>query len=110
MKSTQKPLFCNGTEYMNWTGKNCAVCIKSRSVRPSKRPQSALDEDAPNYKCSIERDIDWQMIGNDEVKQRSYDATRKADCPFKQTEYKRYPRRRKVQGVGDLFEDNLTKK
>lgn len=84
-------------------------CIKSRSVRPSKRPQSASDEDVPNYRCSIERHIDWQMIGNDEVSQRSYDATHKADCPFKQTEYKRYPRRRKMKGVGNLFENESNK-
>lgn len=109
MKSTQKQLFSNGTEYMNWTGNNCANCIKSRSIRPSKRPQSAFDEDVPNYRCSVEREIDWQMLGNSEVSQRSYDTTHNADCPFKQTEYKRFPRRRKVQGIGYLFEDNLTK-
>lgn len=109
MKTTQKPLFSNGTEYMNWTQRNCAQCVKSRSVRPSKCPQSALDEDTPNYRCSVEREIDWQMIGNDEVSQRSYDATHKTNCPFKQTEYKRYPRRRKVKGIGNLFEDENNK-
>lgn len=105
MKTTQKPLFSNGTEFTVWTGENCEQCIKSRSFCPSKRPQSAFDEDTPNYRCSIEREIDWQMIGNDEVAQRSYDATHMLNCPYKQTEYKRYPRRQKVKGVGNLFED-----
>lgn len=103
MKTTNKDCFSNGTEHMMWTDVNCCRCLKSRSYRPHSTPCGAFDDDAPNYRCAVERDIDAQMIGLDGINQRSYDATQHRICPYIQTEPKPV-KHRKIIGEQDLFE------
>lgn len=76
-KTTQKPMFSNGTEFSTWIEANCAHCRKFNSnALPSREDQTST------YKCAIQRDIEMQYLGLSEVYQRSYDATQQDKCPY----------------------------
>lgn len=82
MKTTTKPLFSCGTDGMEWMANNCGRCSK---VIPYDVQIESLDQ----YKCTIQRDIDLQIVGEDvEIDIKSYEATRHWDCPHRQTERK----------------------
>lgn len=76
-KTTQKPIFSNGSECFTWVEDNCACC---RKFRANALPTCG---DRPStYKCAIQRDIEMQYIGVQEVYQRSYDAVQQGRCPY----------------------------
>lgn len=81
MKTTLKSMFSNGTEFTSWQFRNCDKCVKASVYKEKKDVYT-------NYKCTIQRDIDGQVIGLQEVPLRSYNATQLADCPYRQTERK----------------------
>lgn len=92
MMKTTKPIFSNGTEAMDWIHFNCEQCVKAIRYGADVQIKSLKQ-----YRCAIQRDVDLQMIGCDEISQRSYDlATRNFDCPHKRTERKKYKRKRKM--------------
>lgn len=89
MKTTCEPMFSNGNEHLSWTTRNCDRCVK----------QSHYIEKTDSYttfKCSIDRDINGQIIGLHEVNIKSFEATQQKDCPYIQTERK-LPKRKKKQ-------------
>lgn len=91
MKKTTDQMFSNGTEYMQWTYRNCSRCIKR-----------IKDPNGVKFRCSVERDIYHAALGIGEVNLRSYNATQQRVCPYLKTE--RTPtKKRKVKGQGDLF-------
>lgn len=95
MRTTTKPCFSNGTEFMNWQGRNCAKCFKS--VHFNEKTGIF-----PRYKCQIQAQIEAQVAGLSEITLRTYVATQQSECPYKQTKRKQYPRKGKVSG--SLFE------
>ena len=58
-------MFSNGTEAMIWIGNNCDKCWKQSHYNEDKDRWS-------NDKCSIDRDIQSQRAGMDEIYERSY--------------------------------------
>lgn len=94
MKTTCEPMFSNGSELMTWTANNCDNCIK----------QSKYKEETDNYsefRCTIDRDINMQVIGVHEVSLRSYLVTQNSVCPYIQTERK-LPKKRKIKNQLEL--------
>lgn len=87
MKKTTKSCFSNGTDALDWQWRNCNKCIKGCA------------DDAPidKVRCSIQRDIftQWMGYGSEEINQKSYEAARSTDCPYKRTEYQ--PRKQRVE-------------
>lgn len=75
MKTTIKPCFSNGTEFMWWQDVNCCHCKKAVWYNEK------LDR-YPKYKCAVQRDIEAQAAGIDEINVRSYEAARQSRCPF----------------------------
>lgn len=72
MKTTEKPLFSNSSDFMSWTARNCDRCYKH--VEP--------DDDSPiGWRCAIDADIQGQVCGLMEINQRSFDIVRGGDCP-----------------------------
>lgn len=86
MKTTEKPCFSNGTEYMTWQEKNCYRCVKATWYNEKTK-------DFPPYRCQIQGQIDGQTVGLDEINQRTYEAAQQAECPYKKTERKIYKKR-----------------
>ena len=87
MKTTTKDCFSNGTEWMNWTARNCDRCWKSSRPKP--------DGDYTAYRCRINAQIDAQAVGISEISQRTYDIAHLRDCPHRQEQrpvYRRKPR------------------
>ena len=81
MKTTDKQLFSNGTEFTSWTFRNCDKCVK----------QSHYNEKTDTYSafiCSIDKDISMQQVGLNEVNLKSWETTQLKDCPYIQTERK----------------------
>lgn len=75
MKKTKQPCFSNCTEFMIWQDVNCLECKKATwyNERLGRYPQ---------YKCAVQKQIEGQAVGIEEVSQRTYDAAHKARCPF----------------------------
>lgn len=95
MRTTTKPCFSNGTEFMNWQDRNCNKCVKA--VHYNERSNTH-----PRYKCQVQAQIEGQAAGLAEITPRAYVATQQAECPHKQTKRKQYPRKGKASG--SLFE------
>lgn len=95
MKTTVSPCFSNGTEFMMWQDRNCCNCVKAVWYNEKK-------DHYPQYRCSIQRDIEGQAAGLYEINQKSYDVTRNAICPNLSTQRKVYKKR---IGIGNLFGD-----
>lgn len=96
MRTTTKPCFSNGTEFMNWQDRNCCKCVKS--VHFNEKTNTY-----PDYRCKIQEQIEGQSVGLVvEITLRTYIATQQAECPHKQTKRKQYPRKGKESG--NLFE------
>lgn len=94
MKTTCEPMFSNGSEHMTWTAHNCDKCLK----------QSKYKEKTDTYtgfRCSIDRDINAQIIGLHEISQKSYDTVQNSECPYIQTERK-LPKKRKIKNQLEL--------
>lgn len=81
MKTTDKPLFSNGTEFTSWTFRNCDKCVKQSHYNEKTDTYSA-------FRCSIDRDISMQQVGLNEVNLKSWETTQLKDCPYIQTERK----------------------
>lgn len=75
MKTTTKPCFNNSTEFMIWQEQNCCQCKKAiwYNERLGRYPQ---------YRCAVQRQVEEQVGGAEEVSQRTYAATQQANCPF----------------------------
>lgn len=75
MKKTNKPCFSNGTEFMVWQDENCLQCKKATwyNERLKRYPQ---------YRCAVQKQLEGQSIGIEEVSQRTYDAAQERRCPF----------------------------
>jgi hypothetical protein len=96
MKKAKYPSFSNGTEFMWWTGRNCDLCVKASHLR-----ESVAGEEYTAFRCAINKEITLECAGMIEnVSQRTYDICQKADCPYKQTERKKY---RKKDNSPTLF-------
>lgn len=75
MTSTSKPCFRSDKELMIWQENNCLQCTKAvwYNQRLKKMPQ---------YHCAIQKQIEAQAIGEMEINERTYDATRTNVCPM----------------------------
>lgn len=75
MKTTTKPCFNSSTEFMIWQERNCCQCKKAiwYNERLGRYPQ---------YRCAVQRQLEEQVGGIEEVSQRTYAATQQASCPF----------------------------
>lgn len=78
MKTTDKPLFSNGTEFTSWTFRNCDNCVKQSHYNEKNDTYS-------QFRCSIDRDISMQQVGLNEVNLKSWETTQLKDCPYIQT-------------------------
>lgn len=85
MKKTNKPCFSNGTEFMVWQDENCLQCKKATwyNERLKRYPQ---------YRCAVQKQLEGQSIGIDEVSQRTYDAAQQPRCPFFKSKVKEKPK------------------
>lgn len=75
MKKTKEPCFSNGTEFMVWQDENCLQCKKAVWYNEK------LDR-YPQYRCAVQKQIEGQAVGIDEISQRAYDAAHQRRCPF----------------------------
>jgi hypothetical protein len=53
MKTTDKPLFSNGTEFTLWQYRNCDNCVKQSRYNEKNDTYS-------QFRCTIDRDISMQ--------------------------------------------------
>jgi len=90
MKTTDLPLFSNGTELMWFQDRNCSKCIKAAAYNPRT-------EKYTSFKCTIDRDIHLQAAGLYEVNQQSYDICHLGICHNIQTERKKVVKKRKIK-------------
>ena len=90
MKTTTDPMFSNGSEFSGWQYHNCDRCQKSSKYNPKTDSYS-------QYRCSIQRDIDAQVIGCMDVSIRSYKVTQLSECQHIQTERKLVKKKRVVK-------------
>ena len=74
-KTTTKPCFSNGTEFMAWQDRNCCRCVKAVWFNEKKNA-------FPAYRCAVQGQIEGQAVGLDEVRERTYNATQQNDCPY----------------------------
>ena len=81
-------LFSNGTEFMWWQSKNCERCVKAVFYDEKNNRM-------PRYRCAVQEHIEFAAIDDGKGNKRDALATHSADCPFKQTERKHYPRKTK---------------
>jgi len=96
MKTTTEPMFSNASEFMSWSAANCEQCVK----------WSKYDEFTDTYtafKCSIDRDINAQIMGLHEVSQRSFDVTQERYCPYKCTKRKKVFKKRAIKNQLQLL-------
>ena len=77
-------LFSNATEFMIWQSKNCEWCAKA--VFYDER-----NNHMPRYRCAIQEHIEFAAVSDGMGNKRDAIATHSDECPFKQTERKRYP-------------------
>ena len=97
VKTTSDPMFSNGTEAMIWIGNNCDKCWKQSHYNEDKDRWS-------NDKCSIDRDIQSQMAGIDEIYERSYTMVKNNSiCPNRQAVKPTVHKRRISKVQSDLF-------
>lgn len=75
MKKTKEPCFSNGTEFMVWQDENCLQCKKAVWYNEK------LDC-YPQYRCAVQKQIEGQAVGIDEISQRTYEAAHQRRCPF----------------------------
>lgn len=75
MKKTTEPCFSNGTEFMVWQDENCCQCKKAVWYNEK------LDR-YPQYRCAVQKQIEGQAVGIDEINQRTYNAAHQRRCPF----------------------------
>lgn len=76
MKTTTYLLFSNGTDFMWWQDANCCRCRKA--VWYNEKTQSF-----PKYKCALQRDIEQQAGGIDEINIRTFNMIHGcAKCPM----------------------------
>jgi hypothetical protein len=96
MKKTEEPLFSNGTEFTCWIYRNCERCVKQSHFIDDIKGWS-------NFRCSIDRDIQLQLAGYDEVNKRSLETVQNNICPYIQTKWKRITKKRLIKGQSTLF-------
>ena len=67
--------FSNGAEFMQWQSRNCEQCIKAVWYNEKR-------DYYPEYRCSIQRDIEVKAMLGEQISNRSLNATQ-GDCPYK---------------------------
>jgi hypothetical protein len=75
MKTTEDPMFSNGTEFMIWTSRNCDICVKQSHYIEKK-------DEYTKFKCRIDADMSMQQAGLSEISIRSYETVRLDSCPY----------------------------
>jgi len=90
MERDRKQLFSNGTEFMNWQGNNCERCVKAVFYNEKKNT-------FPNYRCSVQRDIELAAVTDGCSGKRTYEAVQASVCPYIQYERKKYVKKDKNQ-------------
>jgi hypothetical protein len=89
MKTTSENCFSNGSEHCSWVERNCHDCIKQSHYKEKTDTYTA-------FKCTIDRDIQMQIIGLKEISLKSWEITQLMDCPNKTTERKKTFKKRKL--------------
>ena len=85
MKKTKEPCFSNGTEFMVWQDENCLQCKKAVWYNEK------LDR-YPQYRCAVQKQIEGQAVGIDEISQRAYEAAHQRRCPFFKSKVEEKPK------------------
>lgn len=85
MKKTKEPCFSNGTEFMVWQDENCLQCKKAVWYN------GKLDR-YPQYRCAVQKQIEGQAVGIDEISQRTYEAAHQRRCPFFKSKVEEKPK------------------
>ena len=99
-KNCTKPMFSSGSQCAFWMDANCDSCQKGSRYNEKNDTYTKM-------RCSIQIDIFTQYMGTgcDAVRQKSYDATRNEECPYKTPlGTKRGRKRKPVIGQTILFE------
>lgn len=92
-------LFSNGTEFDIWQSRNCEQCVKGVFYNEKK-------DTYPKYRCAVQKHIEEAFIGDGRGDKRTYDACRSSECPYKKTERKVYPRKKKDLSLALNFMDD----
>ncbi len=93
MKTTTQLCFSNGTDFMRWQDRNCCRCVKAVFYNEKK-------DFYPHYRCTVQGQIEGQAAGIYEISMRTYEAAKKVDCPYIQTERKKY--KKNIENQGEL--------
>lgn len=96
-KKAEYPAFSNGTEFSLWEARNCDECIKSSRYNPKTDTYT-------KYRCAAQREIHEAYMDDGRTSQRVYDICQQEVCPYKKTERKYYPRRKRLPPGPDLFD------
>ena len=96
MNTQRYTLFSNGTEFDQWMNNNCDNCVKAVSY-------NAKTDNYPKYRCAIQKHIEEAYIGDGKGTNRVYNACRSAECPYKRTERKVSPKRKKDKSLTIQF-------
>ncbi len=70
---------------MIWQDENCCRCKKAVWYNEK------LDR-YPQYRCAVQKQIEWQAVGIDEISQRTYDAAHQRRCPFFKSKVEEKPK------------------
>lgn len=95
----QYMLFSNGTEFMIWQARNCEKCVKAVFYNQKT-------DTHPKYRCAVQKHIEEACIGDGRGNKRTHDACRSSECPYKRTERKTYPRKKKDLSLTLNFTDD----
>lgn len=89
---TSRPCFSSGSEAEWWIDRNCDRCVKSARLKVNN--VSHISEYTKS-RCKIWDEIgeQWLGYGNEPVSLRTYDATQRLDCPYRQ---EHWPKRKKI--------------
>ena len=101
-KKVDKDPFSNGSEYAYWDDRNCQRCVKAS--RYTGRENCDGTDEYTRCRCAIQRDIFTRMCGSEPISQRTIDACKHYDCPYRQEHYKKYPRHKNEPTIPNLFE------
>ena len=100
MKTTTEPLFSNGTDFMWWQDRNCCQCRKAVWYNEKMNKY-------PEYRCALQRDIEQQLGGIDEINIRTFNMIHWCNkCPMfvdKRTPVVRKGKQSQDDGQPNLF-------
>lgn len=99
-KRTDYPSFSNGTEFMDWLGRNCDRCVKAEHPIVKHKMLTGY---ANKGRCRVNEEI-LDSVETDGVTRRVSRIIKGGSCPYIRTEWPRRKRGKARDGEPTLFD------